>query len=99
MPLTLKFSDRARRDLLEILDYLQRRNHAGAKAVLRAIERSSLLLAERPLSARRTDFEGIRVRTVAQYPYLIFYQVDGNHLYVVHVRHSARKPATKKELG
>ncbi|NJM29233.1 MAG: type II toxin-antitoxin system RelE/ParE family toxin [Rhizobiales bacterium] len=98
MPLTLKFSAKARRDLLEISGYLQRRSPQGAKSVLRAIERSCLLLAETPLAARRTNMESVRVKPLSRHPYQIFYRVEGKILYVVHVWHSARKPVSEKKL-
>jgi toxin ParE1/3/4 len=99
MPLTLAFSAKAKRDLSDIYAYLERRNAAAAKAVIRAIEKSCLLLAASPQSARRTSYEGVRVKPVPRYPYLIFYRAEGSNLFIVHVRHSARKSATQDELS
>lgn len=99
MPLTLKFSTKAKKDLAEIHAYLKRRDFSGANAVVRAIETSCRLLTTAPQSARETSKEGVRVKALPRYPYLIFYKLEGVSLYVIHVRHSARQDVTEADLG
>jgi toxin ParE1/3/4 len=98
MPLELKFSRRARQDLNNIYTYLKPRNISGANAVLRAIEKSCHVLTGSPQSARATSMDGIRVKPLPDFPYLIFYTVERNRLFIVHVRHTARKELSNGDL-
>jgi toxin ParE1/3/4 len=88
--LKLRFTETAQRDLSEIFEFIARRDPGAARSVIDAIERSINLLAEFPLSARRTDMKNVRVRPVARYPFLIFYQADDEFLTVIRIWHSSR---------
>lgn len=53
--LKLRFTIAAQRDLNDIFEFLEPRNPLAANAVINAIEHSVNLLAEYPMSARKTD--------------------------------------------
>jgi plasmid stabilization system protein ParE len=90
----LRYRAQALADIDAIHRYLEERNPAGARNVLRAIYASAQLIAEHPLSYQRTDDPDIRVHAVHRYRYRIFYAVAGDMVEIIHVRHTARRPWT-----
>ena len=91
--MTLRFTPRARDDLREIMDYIARDNPAGADRVGRAIFDACALIAARPyLGIRNARAPELRSRLIARYPYRIHYFVENANVWIVHIRHSARRP-------
>lgn len=91
--MTLRFTPRARDDLREIMDYIAKDNPVGADQVGRAILNACALIAARPyLGIRNARAPELRSRLVTRYPYRIHYFVEGADVWVVHIRHSARRP-------
>jgi plasmid stabilization system protein ParE len=90
-------SDVARADLREQLDYLDERNPTAAAELL---EKLYILLAK--LDARAFDGPteqlktGERVQSWPLPPLRIYYQRDGEVLYVVHVHHQRRRPIVRR---
>jgi toxin ParE1/3/4 len=91
--MTLRFTPRARDDLREIIDYIAKENPAGADRVSRAIFDACTLIAARPyLGIRNARAPELRSRLVSRYPYRIHYFVEDADVWIVHIRHSARRP-------
>jgi toxin ParE1/3/4 len=91
--MTVRFTPRARDDLREILEYIAKENPAGAERVGRAIFDTTALIATRPhLGIRNAKAPGLRSRLVTRYPYRIHYFVENADIWIVHIRHSARRP-------
>jgi len=91
--MTVRFTPRARDDLREILEYIAKENAAGAERVGRAIFDTTALIAARPhLGIRNAKAPGLRSRLVTRYPYRIHYFVENADVWIVHIRHSARRP-------
>ena len=91
--MTVRFTPRARDDLREILEYIAKENAAGAERVGRAIFDTTALIAARPhLAIRNAKAPGLRSRLVTRYPYRIHYFVENADVWIVHIRHSARRP-------
>jgi toxin ParE1/3/4 len=86
----VQYRAQALADIDAIHRYLEERNPAGARNVLRAIYASIQLIATRPLSYQRTDDPAIRVHIVRRYRYRIFYNVTGDTVEIIHVRHTSR---------
>ena len=89
----VRFRPRAVRDLFGIAEYLVQESVDGAVAVESAIRSTIRFLADfpeigRPLTAR----PDVRVIPVRRYPYLIFYEVSEDALFILHIRHGAREP-------
>ena len=85
--MTLRFTPRARDDLREIMDYIAKENPVGADRVGRAI------FAARPyLGIRNARAPELRSRLVTRYPYRIHYFVEDTNVWIVHIRHFARRP-------
>ena len=70
----------------------------AATAVVRQIRSTSRLLARHPGLGRETDIGGVRVFPTARYPYLVYHQVRGNELVVIHVRDGRRDAPAAGEL-
>ncbi len=91
--MTLRFTPRAREDLREIMKYIDRENPHAADRVGRAIFDAAALVAARPhLGIRNARAPQLRSRLVTPYPYRIHYFVEGADIWIVHIRHSARRP-------
>jgi len=91
--MTLRFTPRARDDLREILQYIAKENPTAAERVGRAIFDTTALIAARPhLGIRNAKAPGLRSRLVTRYPYRIHYFVENADVWIVHIRHSARRP-------
>jgi toxin ParE1/3/4 len=91
--MTPRFTPRARNDLREILEYIAKENPAAADRVRRAIFDTITLVAARPhLGIRNAKAPELRSRLVVRCPYRIHYLVEDANLWIIHIRHSARRP-------
>ena len=88
----IRYTLRARADLREIRSYLLERSPRAAVAVLTTIRRRIAWLADFPLMAPATDEPGVRALPVVQYPYRVYYEVLGDEVWILHVRHTRRQP-------
>ena len=88
----VRFTRRALSDLRAIYSYIAADNPKAALAVESVIRQTADLLAGFPdlgvRTARSPEFRGIKA---GRYPYRIYYRVRGDEVYVVHIRHMARR--------
>ncbi len=86
---TIRVSDRAREDLLEIWEYIARENAESAERLLQTIrERFELLLGHPQICKERNEiFIGLRSFPYGRY--VIFYQPMDYGIEVLRVRHGA----------
>jgi toxin ParE1/3/4 len=87
----VRFTKRARDDLVAILDYLDEKSPQGARNVKRAIRKTIELIGTLPDSGRRSGILDIRVLPAARYPYLVYWNVEAGEAWIVHIRHAARR--------
>jgi toxin ParE1/3/4 len=86
------FSRRAQRDLEEIFDYIASENPEAARRVHRAILDTINLVATRPyIGIRNARSRELRSRLVSRYPYRVHYLIRETEIFVVHIRHAARR--------
>ena len=88
----VRYSPQARADLDDIFAYLDERSPAGARAVKARIVAATLRLADYPLMAPETDEPGVRELSIVRYPYKVYYQIEKDEVWIVHIRHTARQP-------
>jgi toxin ParE1/3/4 len=88
----VRYTVRARADLETIYAYLDERAPSAARSVKAAIERRIAILADFPLMAPTTDEPGIRELTLVRYPYKIYYELEGDEVWIVHIRDARRRP-------
>jgi plasmid stabilization system protein ParE len=89
--MTLRFTPRARDDLREILEYIAKESPAAADP---CAERFSMPPhSSRPhLGIRNAKAPELRSRLVPRYPYRIHYLVEDADVWIIHIRHPARRP-------
>jgi len=88
----IRYTVRARADLAEIRSYLLERNPRAAAAVMAAIRQRISWLADFPLMAPETDEPGVRALPLVRYPYRVYYDVAGEEVRILHIRHTRRQP-------
>ena len=80
----------ARKQLQEIHDYVAKDNLAAADAIVSRMEYLAGLLAGSPHMGRKLIRGRRRRLTVTPYPYLMYYEVMGDTVRILSVRHTAR---------
>jgi plasmid stabilization system protein ParE len=88
----VRYTPRARDDLEAIVSYIERHSPQGARNVMRAMQKTIELIGQFPHSGRLAGEQGTRVLPVGRYPYLIYWGVEGGEVWIVHMRHTARRP-------
>jgi toxin ParE1/3/4 len=88
----IRHTRRALLDQESIFDYLDERSPKGALNVQRAIVRAIRSLAEFPRLGRLTDATEVRELNVPRYPYKVYYRIDGDEIWIVHIRDARRRP-------
>jgi toxin ParE1/3/4 len=74
------------------MEYIAKENPAAADRVGRAIFDTTTPIARRPyLGIRNARDPKFRSRLVTRYPYRIHYFVEDADVWIVHIRHSARR--------
>jgi plasmid stabilization system protein ParE len=86
----IRYTPRARNDLIQILDYLTERSPGGARNVRR--DRTLRLIGDHPQAGRVAGEEGTRVLPAGRYPYLVYWIVENDEAWILHIRHAARRP-------
>ena len=84
------WTDAARRDLADIVEYISRDNPAAAERVAITIAQAAASLSEMSKRGRPSRRKNGRELILAPLPYLIEYRVRGQSVFIVHVRHGAR---------
>jgi len=93
----VRYTPRARSDLQSILRYIDERSPRGARSVKRAIQKTIELIAEFPEGGRRAGEQATRVLPAGRYPYLIYWSVETDEVWLVHIRHARRRPWTGEQ--
>ena len=89
----VRFTTTAFAELHEIHDYIAKDNPTAARAVVLRVEQVIARIAQFPYIARAIDPSGVRVFPVGPFPYLVFYTVEGDEVFIRNVRHGSRRPA------
>jgi plasmid stabilization system protein ParE len=81
----LRYTRLALNDLADILDHVKRNLLKG--------HCESMLVSNHPSVGIQTEDPAIRRINTSPYPYLIFYEINGEDIIIHAVRHSARDPS------
>jgi toxin ParE1/3/4 len=87
----VRYTRRAQNDLANILNYLDKRSPRGALSVKAAIKRTIDTIVRNPKIGQPTAGGVVRGVPVGRYPYLIFWTVEAAEIWVLHIRHGARR--------
>ena len=86
----LRYTRRALRQLLAILDYIEQLPQ-GAASLARRIEEAIAILKIQPNIGVATQRSGFRRFVLGPYPYVVLYQPTGAEIIIHSVRHVSRK--------
>jgi plasmid stabilization system protein ParE len=92
----VRYTLRARADLEEIYEYIEKHQPTAAQRLKSAIERQIGWLIHFPYMAPTTDEAGVRELTLTRHPYKIYYEVAGDEVRVLHIRHAQRRPRRRR---
>lgn len=89
----LRFTPRATQDLIDIADYINQHNPAGALRVRAAILESLQNIVLFPRVGRLQKLEGVRKLVTRRYSYLVYYSADeaAGEIIVLSIQHPARE--------
>ena len=87
----IHFTRRAVEDLHAIADYITAHSESGAQNVELALLKSIEELSEFPMLGVDEKELGVRKLLVPKYPYAIYYRVESDNVWIVHVRHGSRR--------
>jgi toxin ParE1/3/4 len=87
-----RFTRRALRDAERIFAYLDEHSPAGAISVKRALKRTIETIETFPMGGRGSGWKDLRERPVSPYPYIVYWSVDREQIWIIHIRHAARRP-------
>lgn len=85
----VRYSPRAAEDLESIRRYIGTKNRSAAWVVASFIRQSIARLVRWPHSARATNVPGVRRLVVTNYPYVVYYEVAGEQVIVLSIRHAS----------
>jgi plasmid stabilization system protein ParE len=89
----IRFTARALSDVDAILSYIENDNPQAAQRLRRAIFATISLVATRPyIGIKNARAPELRSRLVSRYPYRVHYQVRGQEILILHIRHGAQEP-------
>ena len=88
----IRYTPRARSDLQAIVEYLGDRSPQGMRNVRRALEVTIQLIGQYPNSGRLAGEQTVRVLPVGRYPYLVYWTVERDEVWIVHIRDGRGKP-------
>ncbi len=94
----VRYSRRALSDLIGIADYIRERNVSAALGVEDAIRTTIKNLGHFPMLGRDRPELDARALGVPRYPYTIYYQVESDEVWIVHIRDARRKPIEAGQL-
>ena len=88
----IRWSARAYKDKLEILNYWINRNKSNTYSIKldRLFDESIELLAEIPELGKSTDFSTVRIKIIRDY--LIYYRIGSDHIEIAALWDSRRNP-------
>ena len=84
------FSKDARGDIARIYEYILERNPVAATRVVRAIQASTIRLANFPRSGRVGGVADTREVVVPRLPYIVVYSIRPDYVEIVAVFHAAQ---------
>ena len=97
--MSLAYSPRALADLQKIVADIEPHRPSGAASVVRKIEATVELVGQYPRAGRVLSRRAaVRVLPIGKYPYRVYYQVVGDDVEILHIRHTSRRVPSAKDL-
>ena len=93
----VRYTLRAFDDRESICDYLEKRSQTGARTVKRAVINAIRSLASQPRLGQLTSKHSVYELVVPRRPYKIYYSLDRDEVWILHIRHTSRQSGS--EIG
>ena len=93
----LRYTRLAAAELDDILTFIAEQSPGGARRVHQRILKITQLLLRYPGSGQQTSNRRLRRISAAPYPYVIFYEMTGDEIVIIGIRHGARDPRSVPE--
>lgn len=93
------FTPVSRAQMKAIFDSIAHDDERAARAVIARIEHIAQLLGRYPHMGFKLRRARLRRFPVRPYPYLIYFEVKGEEMRIVRIRHAARKRAAFHDLA
>ena len=81
----------AEEELRDAARFYEAEQQGLGRALIREVRRACRFIAEHPLVARIVRGE-VRVRTIARFPYRIYYRAKADEILVIAIGHRRRRP-------
>ena len=88
----VRYTPRAFADREEIFAYLDERNPRVAREVKGVYQKTHRDLGSDPGRSPAIKELGVQAHWLGRYPYIIYYRIVGDEIWVVHIRHAVREP-------
>lgn len=88
----VRYTRRAFVDREEIFAYIDRRNARVAREMKAFINERIASLGNNPHRSRLIRDPNVHAHWVGRYPYIVYYRVSEDEVWVIHIRHAAREP-------
>jgi len=88
----VRYTPRAFADREEIFAYLMSATHAWRERLKAFIKGRIATLAQNPGRSPAIKELGVQAHWLGRYPYIIYYRIVGDEIWVVHIRHAVREP-------
>ena len=87
-----RYTLRAFADREEIFSYLAARNPSAAREVKAFIKHRIESLADNPRRSPIIKELDVHAHWLGRYPFVIYYRIVGDEVWIIHIRHVAREP-------
>jgi plasmid stabilization system protein ParE len=101
MTYRIELSDRAVRDICNAHDYIRKHGPANPDVWVGELQRKLASLERLPEAcgfAPENDFAAVELRQMFHGPFRIVFTIRGTVVYVVTVRHGARRPLSRRNV-
>jgi len=94
----IRFARQAVSDIARIADYIRIDNPTAADDVAQAIRSTIDLLGEFPMLGRHRPEIEVRALGIPRYPYTVYYRVENEELWIIHIRDDRRQQPEPGDL-
>ncbi len=94
----LRYTRRSVDDIARIADYIRAHNPAAAASIELAILSIVDLLSDFPLLGKDRPDLNARALGIPHHPFTVYYRIEGEEIWIVHIRDDRRKPIGPDDL-
>lgn len=96
--MNIRYARQAVSDVMAIAKHVREQNASAALDIENAIRSTIELLADFPMLGRNRPDLGARMLGIPRYPYTAYYRIEGDEIWIVHIRDDRRMPLGPGDL-